>query len=209
MSKKNSVGKLQQVKGWISALSMRTKIIIMIGVLFLIIVVVLLYLVKATDRSSTSLTELDNHGLTAAQIARRDADVLQAQREGAIRDRAQEAIDKGDFDQASSVYKTAINAESDTIRKVQLYIDQSLLLYNVGKYNDAIAVAREAESIGTDQFLVGDWLSRLYEDQRQYAKAAEYYNLAAKWAGSVTNRTGLSEAHYKSQAERVSALVGK
>lgn len=179
----------------------------MIGFLFVIIVAVLIYLVGATDRSANS--ETDEFGLTAAQKAKRDADVRQRQREGLIRDRAEQAIDKGNFEEVTDIYKSAINSENDTVKKVQLYLDQSQVLYAVGKYQEAIAVARQAEAIGTDQFLVGDWLSRLYEDQKQYAKAAEYYTLAAKWAKSKTNKVGFNEAYYKSHAQRVSALVGK
>lgn len=206
MSKKNSITKVQQVKAWLAALSMRTKVIATIGLLFVIIVIVLIYLVGATNPSASN--ETDEFGLTATQKAKRDADVRQRQREGLIRDKAEQAINKGDFDEVTDIYKSAINAENDTVKKVQLYLDQSQVLYVAGKYDEAIAVARQAEAIGTDQFLVGDWLSRLYEHQKQYAKAAEYYNLAAKWANSPTNKVGFKEAYYKSEAQRVSALVG-
>lgn len=186
---------------------MRTKVIIMIALLFVVIIAVLIYLVGATDRSANSDT--DEFGLTAAQKAKRDADVRQRQREGLVRDKAEQAVDKGDFAEVTDIYKSAINSENDTVKKVQLYLDQSQVLYAAGKYDEAIAVARQAEAIGTDQFLVGDWLSRLYEDQKQYAKAAEYYTLAAKWAKSSTNKVGFNESYYKSNAQRVSALVGK
>lgn len=207
MSKKNSITKVQQAKAWVAALSMRTKVIIMIALLFVVIIAVLIYLVGATDRSANSDT--DEFGLTAAQKAKRDADVRQRQREGLVRDKAEQAVDKGDFAEVTDIYKSAINSENDTVKKVQLYLDQSQVLYAAGKYDEAIAVARQAEAIGTDQFLVGDWLSRLYEDQKQYAKAAEYYTLAAKWAKSSTNKVGFNESYYKSNAQRVSALVGK
>lgn len=195
------------MKAWVAALSVRARVIITIGVLFVIILAVLIYLVGATNQSTDRNT--DEFGLTEAQKAKRDADVRQRQREGEIRNRAERAVSEGNVAEMTEIYKNAINAEDDTIKKVQLYLDQSGVLYASGKYEEAIAVARQAEAIGTDQFLVADWLSRLYEDQKQYAKAVEYYKLAAKWAKSSTNKVSFNEAYYNSQAQRVAALVGK
>lgn len=207
MSKKVSLTKVQQARDWVLALSTRTKIIIAVGVLFATVVIILIYLVQVT--SVSTIDESDDFGLTAAQKAKRDADVRQRQREGLVRDRAVQALGEGNLEKVTEIYKTAIDAEADTVKKVQLYLDQSGVLYNAGKYPEAIAIARQAEAIGTDQFLVGDWLSRIYEDQKQYEKAAEYYNLAAKWAKSPTNKVGYNESHYKAQAQRVSALIGQ
>jgi tetratricopeptide (TPR) repeat protein len=206
MSKKNSISRFQQIKNWVVALSPRTKVIVMIAVIFVVVIIALLFLVSATNKKQDAPEDI---GLTAEQKAKRDANVKQVKREGALRDSAQEAIVAGDLQKASDIYRAAIQAEADTTKKIKLYLDQSGVLYDAGKYAEAIAVAREAESLSDDKFLVADWLSRIYEDQRQYAKAADYYNLAAKWASSATNKARLNADYYKSQAARVSVLVGQ
>ncbi len=184
----------------------RTKVIVMVALLFAVVIGILIYFVVATNKEAQDPNDVF---LTAAQKAKRDANVKQAQREGAVRDRAEEAVAAGDVNKASEIYRNAIQTEADTTKKIQLYIDQSGVLYAGGKHEQAIAVAREAEALADDKFLVADWLSRIYEDQRQYSKAVEYYTLAAKWASSPTNKAKFKEAYYKAQADRVSALVGQ
>ena len=83
------------------------------------------------------------------------------------------------------------------------------MLYAAGKYKEAIDVAKEAEPLSDDKYLIADWLSRLYEDQRQFKEASEYYTLAGKWATSKMNKTRLNKAYYDRQAARVLALAGK
>lgn len=195
--------KYKQLKEWVVNLTPLTKrVLIVSGVLLFIILVSCVLLLIA------SLRQLDDEsGLTAEQKALRDANVRQAQREGAIRDSASDAIEKGDVGKASDVYKEAINSETDIAKKIQLYIDQSGVLYAAGKYQEAIDVAKEAEPISDDKYLIADWLSRLYEDQKQYKLAADYYTLAGKWATSPMNKTRLNKAYYDRQALRASALA--
>jgi tetratricopeptide (TPR) repeat protein len=203
MSKKSK--KFEQLKEQIKNLSPQTKRVLIAGcVLLLIIVISCILLVVASQR------QLDEEsGFTSGQKAVRDANVKQAQREGAIRDSAENAIEKGDVAKVDSVYSDAIESETDITKKIQLYIDHSGVLYAAGKYKEAIEVAKEAEPISDDKYLVADWLSRLYEDQSEYKSAAEYYTLAGQWATSATNKTKLNKAYYDRQATRVSALVGQ
>ncbi len=125
-----------------------------------------------------------------------------------LRESATEAIKKGDMSSVDTLYRQAIDDASDVTRKVQLYINQSSILYDAGQPEAAIAAAEKAASVSKDQFLVADWLSRIYEDQKEYVKAAEYYTLAGKWADSETNQTALTKTYYDEQAARVKALGG-
>ncbi len=199
------MSKKHKKKSILLNLSRRTKVII--GVVTVVIVVAFLAaltLIKINHQPPMPEPAI----LTDEQRARRDANVAQSQRDGAIRDSAAQALEQGNADRANQVYQSAIQSENDTTRKIKLTLDQSALLYDAGKYTEAINVAKGAESYSDDQFLVADWLSRLYEDQKQYALAAQYYTLAGKWAKSPTNKTALTKGYYDSQAARVSALVG-
>lgn len=143
------------------------------------------------------------------EAAARDARVKQSKIDGALRDDARAAIRSGDGETADELYTKAIAAEKDTERKVRLYIDQSALLYGTGSPEEAIKVALEAEAITDDKYLTADWLSRLYEDQKMYDKAIEYYNLAGEWADSPTNLAKLDKAYYDNQVKRVKKLEQK
>lgn len=145
-------------------------------------------------------------GPSAEQKALRDAEVKRVVQDGKIRDQAADALKKGDIAKADDVYQSAVNAEKDPARKVQLSIDYSEIFYASGQFVKAIEVAQKAEPFNSDKFLIADWLSRLYEDQRNFDKAIEYYELAAKWADSPTNKARLSEAYYKSQVDRMLVL---
>jgi tetratricopeptide (TPR) repeat protein len=197
--------KYKQLKEQIDNLSPQAKrVLIAGGVLLLIIVVSCILLIIASQRPLD-----DDSGLTGEEKALRDANVKQAQREGAIRDNAEKAIEKGDVQEVSNVYSEAIKSETNIPKKIQLYIDQSGVLYAAGKYKEAIEVAILAEPISDDQYLVADWLSRLYEDQHEYKLAAQYYTTAGKWATSEMNKTRLNKDYYDRQALRVTALVGQ
>ena len=197
--------KYKQLKEQVNNLSPQTKrVLIAGGVLLLIIVISCILLIIASQRPLD-----DESGITAEQKALRDANVKQAQREGAIRDSAEKAIEKGDVKEVNNVYNEAIESETNIPKKIQLYIDQSGVLYAAGKYKEAIEVAKLAEPVSDDKYLIADWLSRLYEDQHEYKLAAEYYTLSGKWASSETNKTRLNKDYYNKQALRVTALVGQ
>ena len=147
--------------------------------------------------------------ITVDQKARREANVKRAQRDSAVLDKATDAIEAGDTEKVNEVYKTAIESEEDTARKIKLAIDQSRLFYYAAKVDDAIRVAKEAENLGDDKFLIAFWLARIYEDQKQYKLAADYYTLAGKWAASDTNKTKLKKDYFDTQAARTSTLGGR
>lgn len=196
MGKKNKKRLLPQIE-----LS-RTGLIVVIaaGVVILLGIVLAVVLVFLQPKPADEKT---NKQETANEIY-----LKQAKQDIDVRDDAQKALSRGDTNKAEDIYGDAIKAEPDPVRKVKLSIDQSKVLYGAGKYNEAIAVAKHAEVLTEDKFLVADWLSRVYEAREQYAEAANYYSLAGKWASSETNTLGRTKAYYDNQAARVSALVG-
>lgn len=145
--------------------------------------------------------------ISSDQQSKIEASVAQAQKDGNLRDNAEAEVKKGDTTKAAQLYSTAIADETDAVRKVQLYIDQSGVLYAAGKYPEAFTAAKQAETLTQDKFLVADWLSRLYEDQKDYKDAAAYYILAGQWATSPENKTALTKAYYDAQAARMDQLA--
>jgi tetratricopeptide (TPR) repeat protein len=184
-------------------LSYRTKIII--AVAFALIIVGTLIIILIMISRSENGTDAD---YSTDQIAKRDADVRQSQRDGAVLDRAEEAVEQGNTEKANEIYQQAIDAEESTERKVKLVIDQSRLYYYSGNIDEAIRVSIEAEKLGEDKFLIAFWLARLYEDQRQYRLAADNYTLAGKWADSPTNKANFDKSYFDTQANRVAGLAG-
>lgn len=136
-------------------------------------------------------------------------DVENAKKSGQVRDKAQKEIARGDTKAASQSYDDAIRAEPDMTRKIKLAIDQSEVLFNAGKYDEAFDAAKKGEAITSDKYLIADWLSRLYEQHGDLQQAANYYILAGQWASSPTNVSGLDKAYYDGEAARVNAEIQK
>ena len=197
--------KYKRLKEQAANLSPRMKLVIVIGVALVVVIVIAGTVILLSGQNKLS----DDSGFTEAQKQQRELRIQQSKRDGAILDSAKVAIDKGDTAQADEVYKTAIQSEQDTTRKIKLHIDQSGLLYGAGKVQEAIDAAKKAEGLSDDKYLVADWLSRIYEDQKQYKLAAEYYTLSGQWADSPNNLAKLTKSYYDGEAARVLALVGK
>lgn len=136
-----------------------------------------------------------------------EARVAQSEKDGKLRDSAAAEAVKGDISKVGQLYAQAISAESDTVRKIQLYVDQSGVLYAAGRYTEAFEAAKQAEGLSNDKFLAADWLSRIYEDRKDYLNAAKYYRLAGQWADSTQNQTGITKAMYDKEADRVTKLM--
>lgn len=197
--------KYKRLKEQAANLSPRMRLVIVIGAALVVVIVIAGILILLSGQNKLS----DDSGFTEAQKQQRELRIQQSKRDGAILDSAKVAIDKGDTAQADEVYKTAIQSEQDTTRKIKLHIDQSGLLYGAGKVQEAIDAAKKAEGLSDDKYLVADWLSRIYEDQKQYKLAAEYYTLSGQWADSPNNLAKLTKSYYDGEATRVLALAGK
>ena len=186
-----------------SGMSGRVKFIVItiVGAVIILAIATIVFIQLLQQNTGES-----NDGPTASQLAERDALVALAERDKVTYDDAKAALQKGNITGAKQVYADAIKSETSTTRKIQIYIDESGLLYESGNVKEAISAAKSAEVLTEDKFLVADWLSRIYEDQKNYELAAEYYTLAGKWATSPTNLTGLDKKYYDDNASRVMAL---
>lgn len=67
-------------------------------------------------------------------------------------------------------------------------------------------IAEEAKSVSKDTFLITEWMALMYERAKDYAKAAEYYELAGTKADSPMNTYGTDKAYYDDEAARVRGL---
>ena len=184
-------------------LSYRTKVVIAIAIGLIVVGTVVVVLIGLNRDNA------NDSDVSADQKARRDENVKRSQRDSAVLDKATDAINTGDTEKVNEVYETAIESEEDTARKVKLAIDQSRLFYYAGKTDEAIRVAKEAENLGDDKFLIAYWMARIYEDQKQYKLASDYYALAGKWASSDTNKALLKKEYFDTQAARTSTLAGR
>lgn len=135
-----------------------------------------------------------------------DKRVTLAEKDGKLRDAASAEAKKGDVDKVGQLYESAIKDEDEVIRKLQLSVDQSAVLYAAGKQKEAIEVATKASNLSDDTFLISDWLARVYEDQKEYDMAAAQYREAARWASSPQNQTGITKDMYEAEANRVLKL---
>lgn len=179
----------------------RMKLVIMVGGLLIVLAIgigVLVWFLQ-NNRASEPTAKTETDETVSARVARADED-------GKLRDTAAAEAQKGDTKKVGQLYAQAIASESDTVRKIQLYVDQSGVLYTAGKYPEAFEAAKQAEGLSNDKFLAADWLSRIYEDQKDYVNAAKYYRLAGQWADSAQNQTGITKATYDEEANRVSKL---
>lgn len=190
-----------QLREWVRA----HKIRVICGVFFLVItgiVAAVIYSYVSQPQLPAALVE----GSIVEDKAKADSNVAREKADGKLRDESASAIASGDAQKVAQLYDEAVKRESDTARKIQLYVDQSAVLYEAGRFDDAVAVVKQSEALSTDRFLTADWLSRLYEDHKDYTTAAEYYRVAAEWAHSDTNRTGITKQQFEAEAKRVEIL---
>jgi len=189
----------------IPRLSFRVKVALIIVGVVVVLSVIMLIIMLIIGRGNLNNAPAG----TSAQIRTRDEKVKIAQRDGALHDSAQAELNKGNAQDADSIYQQAISSEADATRKVELAIQESDMLYEAKKPDQALDVAKQAESYSSDKYLIADWLSVLYENQHQYALAEQYYILAGQWASSPTNNARLPKAYYDTQAARVNLLKGQ
>lgn len=138
-----------------------------------------------------------------------DASIKQAEKDGKLREEAAAKIKGNSTADANDLYQEAIDAEASAERKTRLYIDLSGVYYAAGKYKEAFDIMDKADEVNPDKFLLADWLSRLYEDQKNYLKAAEYYKLAGEWTTSKQNITALDKSYFEGKAAEMTKLAGE
>ncbi len=142
-----------------------------------------------------------------SELDKAAASSKQAAADGKLRDTAAQDIKSNNAAAAQKTYDAAIKNEASIERKTLLYIDLSGVYYDAGQYDQAIAVAKTAEAANSDKFLIADWLSRIYEDQKDYIQAAKYYKIAGQSANSPQNKTAINKAYYDGKADEMTKLA--
>jgi len=142
-----------------------------------------------------------------SDVEKAEQDAKRAEQDGKLQETASKDIQAKNVANAEKVYQEAISGEATAERKTLLYIDLSGLYYKAGLFKEAFAAAEKADQINPDKFLMADWLSRLYEDQENYVKAAEYYRLAGKWATSPQNKTAIGKTYFEDKADEMTKLA--
>ncbi|MDB5184093.1 MAG: hypothetical protein JWO07_774 [Candidatus Saccharibacteria bacterium] len=178
-------------------LSKKTKLIIAIAAAIVIVlgITITVLMILANDTKPTSQATG-----TLNEDQKRQLAGQQAQQLSDIDKSAQDAIDRGDENRVNDIYQSALQNESDPTMKTNLIIDESRLYLYARNTNKAITIAKTAESLLSDKFLIADWLSQLYLTAKQYDQASQYFTLAGKWAGSPNNAGGPDKATYDQKA---------
>ena len=203
MSKKKHK-KQQQRFGWLQKWPVRTRVIasaVAAVVLLFVVASVMAYLFINQNSSESQKTDQVSKKETWDEYSKR------LERNGALRDDAAKILQDGNEQKAQEVYDDALKMESDATRKVQLMIEKSKFLYDTGKYDEAVAVAKDAEILSEDKYLVASWLAHVFEQAKDYKNATHYYTLAGEWAQSGLNYAKFDKAYYDRQASRVALLV--
>lgn len=177
----------------------RNVLVIGIGIVAIIVGVVAMVLWMQNNAPDDPASTID-----AEKAA---AEVRQAKEDGKLRDDAAAQIKDDKGSAAAQLYQQAVDAEQTAERKARLYLDLSGVYYAAERYQEAFDAAAKAEAVNPDKFLAADWLSRLYEDQKNYSKAAEYYRLAGEWADSEENHTAMEKAYFDGKAAEMDRLA--
>ena len=134
--------------------------------------------------------------------------VKRAKEDGELQTKAKEEIKNNDVIKAGEVYQEIVDRTDEVNRKIELYVDLANVYYDSGKTKEAIEAAKKAEALSSDRFLAADWLSRAYEDQKEYANALKYYVIARDSVASVQNEYQFDKAYYDGEIARVTKLQG-
>jgi len=117
---------------------------------------------------------------------------------------AKKLANNGSIDDAKTAYDGAIKKTEDPYQKSVLLLSKATLYYNDGKYDDALATAKEAESINqTDN--VTNFIARIYEKKGDKQKAIEYYQ---KTITLIDKSQPLANADAKYYQSKIEALGG-
>ena len=111
---------------------------------------------------------ISNQESSQSQITKRKKEIVQL-----ITD-ADTLANKGDINGAKVAYDSAIKKTEDPYKKSTLIITKATALFNDGKYDDALAVAKGAEAINENDD-VTSFIAQTYEKKGDSQNAIKYY----------------------------------
>lgn len=187
-------------------LSARTKVIISVVLTVLVVLGIATTVLVVLANKTKPANEAPKGPLTSEQ--KRQAQEQEAKDLLSIIKTAQSAMERGDSAKVASIYDNELQQTTDATRKIKLLIDESRVFAYGGKYDKATKAAKDAEALSSDKYLAAEQLANLYELNKQYALAAQYYTLAGQSVGSENNLGGFSKAYYDKKAEVARAQAG-
>jgi tetratricopeptide (TPR) repeat protein len=177
-----------------------TKAKVLLGVTVFVLTAALMTLIVTSMLAQQLRSDGESYDFKNSDAATRKKDAVKA---------AQSATNSGDSSKAGDIYEQAIEDEPDPTKKVELAISHSRMLRLAGKFDEAVEVAKRAESYSDDKFLIIDWLAQLHEKGKQYEEAAAYYKQAGTFADSPTNVGRYTKQFYDSEAARMEEMAKK
>lgn len=87
---------------------------------------------------------------------------------------AQKLISSGKTDEASKLYDDEIANTSDPYQKARLLLSKAIMIYNKGEYDNALTVAKQAESYDSNESSAA-FIAQIYTMKGDKQKAIEYY----------------------------------
>lgn len=163
------------------------------------VIVTILFLISAV----IAWSYVSNQRATKEQ----EATLLQAERSREVNQTTNEAetlTNNGKAEEAKAVYDTAVKQTTDPYQKSILLLSKANLSLNEERYDDALAVAKEAEAINQNS-AVSQYIAQVYEVMGDAPNAIKYYQ---KTIPLVDKSKPLADADIKYFQSRIEALGG-
>ncbi len=187
-------------------LSARTKVIIAAVVAVLVVLGIVIAILVVLANKTKQADSTVQAPLTAEQ--KRQAREQEAKDLLVIIVEAQSAMERGDSNKVAAIYDAELKQTNDVTRKIRLLVDESRVYVYGGKYDKAVKAAKDAEALSSDKYLAAEQLAKIYESNKQFALAAQYYTLTGQSVGSENNLGGFTKDYYDKKAAAAKQLAG-
>lgn len=109
---------------------------------------------------------------------------------------ANELANKGDINGAKAAYDTAINKTSDNVLKASLLTSKAALFYNEKNYDQALAIALEAEALNPSES-TAQFIASVYLLKADKVNAVVYYKKSIELIDKTKYTDGGKEMYYQ------------
>ena len=176
--------------------SARKKSLIIIVILLVVIggsVGVWMYLRAQGQKQDTPAVVANTDNQVADKLDKTDQTVSDANN----------LADNGDINGAKGMYNNAIQQTSDLDQRKTLLIGEASTYYNDGDYDQALTIAKQAESISLDANLAG-LIAEIYRVKGDTQNAILYYNKAI----ALTDKSNPENDHTLFYQGEIDGLTG-
>lgn len=116
---------------------------------------------------------------------------------------AQKLTNSGNSNAAKAAYDNILKSTSDDHTKAILLLDKALIPLNSGNYDEALNIAKEAESVEKSSY-VYSFLAQIYEKKGDSENAIKYYRLAISTIDKTQPSAGDDIDYYQSKINSLS-----